>query len=337
MDIVCILGFAQGPPCQRTGRTTLKENLHAKEVRDYLNWLEHTRGRTHATVHSYRRVIDVWLQQLGPRPLEAVTPAEIERFLHRRRTGRAHGAPAAPSTQARDAAALRGFYGYLVARNQLRRNPTLLVCTPPIRNVQPKAIGDQLWALLWENSREHEGVVLGLGFFAGLRREEIVRLTVGHVDLVQRRLVRFVRKGGGEDVLPVGTMLDVFSKRMPSLQPERLWPLVEDVCSRRYDEEPLVPWETLCYYRKTAPNTAHLSGADLNNWLNRYCRQIDVEHVHPHQLRHSCATNLLRAGVPLALASRLMNHSNIQTTMRYVRCGSDELQEWFNSQSGKGR
>lgn len=57
-----------------------------------------------------------------------------------------------------------------------------------------------------------DAIVLGLAFFGGLRREEITRLRVDTVDVGRRRLVSFVRKGGGEDTLPIGTMLDTFER-----------------------------------------------------------------------------------------------------------------------------
>lgn len=34
-----------------------------------------------------------------------------------------------------------------------------------------------------------------------------------------------------------------------------------------------------------------------------------------HSLRHTCATNLIRKGVPLAVVSRLLGHSTIKVTV----------------------
>ena len=59
--------------------------------------------------------------------------------------------------------------------------------------------------------------------------------------------------------------------------------------------------------------------------------QANVPHIAPHQLRHSCATNLLRAGLPLPIASNLLNHANVHTTMRYMKAGGDELSEWLRA------
>jgi site-specific recombinase XerD len=57
-----------------------------------------------------------------------------------------------------------------------------------------------------------------------------------------------------------------------------------------------------------------------------------VERITPHQLRHSMVTNALRAGVPLALVSRLANHSSVSTTMRYAKLSGRDLEDWLGTQ-----
>lgn len=45
----------------------------------------------------------------------------------------------------------------------------------------------------------------------------------------------------------------------------------------------------------------------------------------PHALRHTCATNLVKAGVSLALVQKWMGHSNIKTTLRYAHVDTQDL------------
>jgi site-specific recombinase XerD len=47
------------------------------------------------------------------------------------------------------------------------------------------------------------------------------------------------------------------------------------------------------------------------------CRGVPMR-VHPHQLRHTRAIHLYRGGMPLALLSEILGHSNIATTQIYA-------------------
>lgn len=304
---------------------------------DWLGWLERSRGRDPKTVRAYREIVYGYLDWLGDRPLDGVTSAQIERWLQRPRFGaRSYGQVAAPATQRRDAGAIRGFYGYAVDRGVIRIDPSRLVSTPTVRNRLPRPLADETWLRLWAAVEEADARLLGLGFFGGLRREEMTRLRVSHVDVSGRRIVNFIRKGGGEDVLPLGTILDVFDKRLPHLGAGRLWPLIEEAAQGRDGDEWLVGWSEVgrpTQGGRHGCEPGQLHPQHLNKWLEGVCRRAGVEHVNPHRLRHSCATNLLRAGVPLPYVSSALNHASISTTMRYIKSGGDgPLREWLDGQ-----
>jgi len=284
-------------------------------VNAWVEWLRAARGRSERTVTEYERVVRDWVDSGSD---------DMEAWLQRERRGRARGSVAAPATQHKDSSALRSFYGWLHARGLIERDPTLLVSTPTIRNVQPKPILDTAWKSLWTSVSGPSRVMLGLGFFCGLRRAEMVALRTSHFDLATRRITNFVRKGGGEDSVPMGTMLDVFTAKLPHLGPELFWPALVDHLASRPGDSLLLTQAAL-----GGAHDAACGGQYLNNWMAREARWAGVGHVTPHMLRHSCATNLLRAGVPVALVSGLLNHAAIQTTMRYLKVGGDELRDWL--------
>ncbi len=51
------------------------------------------------------------------------------------------------------------------------------------------------------------------------------------------------------------------------------------------------------------------------------------ERVHPHMLRRSKATSMLRQGTPLALISQLLGHSSMDTTGKYAKYSNEDLAE----------
>jgi site-specific recombinase XerD len=55
-----------------------------------------------------------------------------------------------------------------------------------------------------------------------------------------------------------------------------------------------------------------------------------AKHVHPHQLRHSFITMLIRQDAPIAKVGRLVGHSDINSTMHYTHLTAQDLQPILN-------
>ena len=51
-----------------------------------------------------------------------------------------------------------------------------------------------------------------------------------------------------------------------------------------------------------------------------------IEGLHPHQLRHTFAKNLVDAGVSLDRVALLLGHSRLDTTARYTRPTEADLE-----------
>lgn len=75
------------------------------------------------------------------------------------------------------------------------------------------------------------------------------------------------------------------------------------------------------------PRTQEVVFTYRNKSLNRYYCQSRLRtigkhcgfHVTPHQLRYTCATMLLNAGMSVLGVQRLLGHKYVETTLRYAR------------------
>jgi integrase/recombinase XerC len=73
----------------------------------------------------------------------------------------------------------------------------------------------------------------------------------------------------------------------------------------------------------------HFGGTDTQG-VRALCQRAGVRAGvagphHPHRLRHSYATELLRAGVDLHVVQRLLGHTNLETTTRYLHLVDQDL------------
>lgn len=302
-------------------------------LREYLSWMTDERRCSSLTAYQYAAKLQKLLEFLGDRPLALADGAMLRSWLHRPRRG---GKPAAAATLAGDLAVLKSFFGYLHAAERIPRDPTILLPTPKVTNTQPKAIADDVWQRVW-SSRLHytERVFLGLGFYCGLRRMEIVDLRPSHFVGLQIR--GFVRKGGGEDTFDVPAAVGVYADFLPHLlpDPETFLGDLRHLLTLRRQRAYLLPWgEDVEHWVAPLRSHAQPQGRTNPDQLNKRLARILVraglsaDTFTPHALRHSFVTNLLRAGVPLHLVSTLANHRNIQTTMRYVKVGASPLAQW---------
>lgn len=62
------------------------------------------------------------------------------------------------------------------------------------------------------------------------------------------------------------------------------------------------------------------------NWLSHVSKEIKI-HLHPHLLRHSFATRLLRKGVDITTVSKLTGHASVNMTAKYyIQTSREEKQ-----------
>ena len=71
--------------------------------------------------------------------------------------------------------------------------------------------------------------------------------------------------------------------------------------------------------RSAAKARTHASESALQSILKRTVNRIGLKkNVHPHVFRHSYATHLIEANVPIRHVQNLLGHKSLQSTMVYL-------------------
>jgi site-specific recombinase XerD len=148
-------------------------------------------------------------------------------------------------------------------------------------------------------------LLLGLGYGAGLRAGEVLRLKVKHIDSAQM-IIQVQQSKGRKD-------------RLVMLSPETLALLREWWKIRPKHADAGVPVEERLLIPGRRKGTA-LSTHQLNNIFHKVRKAAGIKKaVNVHSLRHSFATHLYDRGVDIRTIQALLGHDKLETTARYAR------------------
>jgi integrase len=70
---------------------------------------------------------------------------------------------------------------------------------------------------------------------------------------------------------------------------------------------------------------------DLKRGFAGACRRARITNFRQHDLRHTCASWLVMAGVPLPEVRDLLGHSSIKVTERYAHLAPENLRRAIDS------
>ena len=228
-------------------------------------------------------------------------------------------------TVARKLAAVRTFGDYLERQGWARGNPARLVTGPKLRRRAPVVVGPEQAEQLVEAPLDavdrhpvrklRDAVLLELLYGAGLRVSELGALGVGDVAL-EEQSVRVIGKGNKERVVPFGT------KARAAL--EAYLPRRAELAQRGravVDQDALL----------LSSRGRRLGVRSIQNIVKGYgVIRLGRADLHPHALRHSCATHMLDGGADLRAIQEMLGHSSLSTTQRYTHLSIEQLMRVYD-------
>lgn len=196
---------------------------------------------------------------------------------------------------------IRVFYSYLEyeenikLKNPVRTNCRLRVPKPLPRALRPEQI-DRLFDVI---KSKRDWAMFRLMLRCGLRVEEVAHLSLGDIDLKQRRIMVVEGKGGKDRVAYISDDaaegLSDYLKLRSHLRAKRVF-LVE----------------------KGNYKTKPISVRGIQKRMEYYAKKSGLK-ISCHHLRHTLATQLLNAEAEVASIQDLLGHSWISTTERYCK------------------
>ena len=272
--------------------------------KDYLRYVETnlSPGR-YAQVERVSR--GVLVPFFGTRYLKDITMRAVEEFKTE------EVKTLKPSSVNEYLSVLRAMLNLAVKWEQVRESPFKGVKLLKLDAVEPPYLSTEEANRLLQVCRKDRDLFTftTLGLNTGMRIGEIVNLTWADVDL-RRRIVKVRPKREAQGVkawrVKTGDNRDI-----------PVNDFLADVLAR-HPRHITSPYVLYC-----PDGTPHTDQA-MRDRMERAVKNTGIR-VHPHLLRHTFGTALAGAGVDLDTIRRLMGHTDIKMTMRYLHAAPDRM------------
>lgn len=272
---------------------TMNTEQHLIAFKNYMNYRRYSGN----TIKTYSDALEVFFRFFPNKKLESLTIEDIIHFnndyILRKNLS--------SSYQNQVINAIKLFY-----RNRFNKTMEVDFIQRPRREKRlPNVLSkEEVKALLEAPTNLKHRAMLSLIYACGLRRSELLNLTL--VDILSNRNLLFIRqsKGKKDRVVPISNkLIDILRDYYKAFKP-KTW-----------------------LFEGQFPNTKY-SEKSLENVLKQSLTKTKIsKKVSLHWLRHSYATHLLENGTDLRYIQELLGHSSSRTTEIYTHVSTLNLQQ----------
>jgi site-specific recombinase XerD len=261
-----------------------------------------------------------FLSEKGLR-IDQVNRSCIDEFINDRREhkGRTKGETLAPSTVNLYLTALSVYFEWRNSELDSRRpNPVQSVKRPQVRNKKPKPVDEVILMRLIDGIKDVRDLALILLFlFSGLRLSEVEQLNRQSISLRSHLLT-----DGSTEYFGVGKVIGKGNKEREFIVAPPAMLAIRNYLRQSRAGDDLLP--LFLSSRKT-----RLSCRTMEQVLAKWCARLNLDHIHPHRLRHSYATRNIEAGMSLPVLAKLLGHESIAVTEGYVEISRARMQREY--------
>lgn len=278
------------------------------------------------TIESYRANTRQFLEFVGsyyPRvcSLEKITKEivlDYQNYLSSFKTRK--GEPLSNTTQGVKLKAIKKFFFFLLRNDLILKDPSTIITIPRegdrlTRNILSE---ENVFSML-ESIKMNDPVgmrnraIVELFYSCGIRTSELCSLMVHDVDLKQQTVTIVKGKGNKSRILPIGQYASFYIQLY--LDRARKYMLK----GKRDDPGWLFLSQRGNPFNKSTINKCVMNSITRNMDSNK--------HISCYTMRHSVASHLLANNVDIMYIAKLLGHSSLKTTQRYLRIEIGDLKK----------
>ncbi|HQY21341.1 MAG TPA: site-specific tyrosine recombinase XerD [Ignavibacteria bacterium] len=286
----------------------------------FLNFLIIEKSLSENTLFSYRSDLERFIKYLNEikkiSNVKEIDDNIINQFLkHLNKHGDKNEKKYSDKSVARFISTLKSFFKYLESEDVISINPVEELESPRTSRTLPEVLTIEETELLLSMPDENDKLglrdkaLLETMYASGLRVSETSDLETGNI-FFDEGYLRVIGKGSKERIVPIGDIALNFIVKYIN--------------------------ESRSLLKKSKSGNiiflnfrgGKLSRMGILNIINKYSNLAGIKkNVHPHTLRHSFATHLLKGGADIRIIQEMLGHSDISTTQIYTHIDREYLIE----------
>ena len=278
---------------KRTTELAVYDDANERMLKRYLATLL-VEGKSQKTIYSYRRDLTRFFDFVG-KPYTKVGPYDIRYYL-----GSEKERGIKNSTIERTRSVIHSLFSWLTVEDEIPKNPCAAVKRIKVQEEERLAFSAvDMDAMRHTCKTPRERALIELLASSGVRVSEACNLNVSDIDFNTMEV--HVRHGKG------GKSRTTYISDVAKLHLQMYLRTRNENCDALF-----------CNHQHK-----RLGDDGIRLILDKISERSGVSNVHPHRFRRTLATNLVASGMPIQEVQRILGHSNINTTMRYV-CLNDQ-------------
>lgn len=282
----------------------MRENI--VYINEFLDYLRLEKGSSEKTIQSYKVDLKNFFSNIDI-DYDKVEKEDIYKYIEHLKEKYRYN-----SVQ-RKISSLKSFYKFLYVNKYVKKDPTNTVKALKKKKRLPDILTeDELQKIINTFNHESENIrdrlILELLIATGARISEIIGLEIKDIEDSEYRYIKVLGKGSKYRYIPIHN--EIAEKIKKYIENERI-----NLISKNKTYK-LFPKSSREKFYKTIKEHAKLANIE--------------KRVHPHMIRHTVATILLKNGADIRTVQEILGHSGITTTEIYTHVEKSKLKSIYD-------
>ncbi|PDH53995.1 MAG: tyrosine recombinase XerD [Cryomorphaceae bacterium MED-G14] len=283
-------------------------------IKDFKNFLKFEKNLTENTIQSYvldiKKLIDFIEDSYINKKADDITNNDIKQFIY------TQSKIIGTRSQSRLISSIKKFFHFLEIEKLIEENPTDELEYPKIGLKIPETLTTiEIDSLInyFKNSKNNSlrnSTITEVLYSCGVRVSELINIKISDI-FFEDFLIKVNGKGNKERFVPMSKLSKIMIK--------------DYISSERFNIIPKKGYQDFLFLNNRGQS---LTRVMIYTILNIAKKGLGFKKkISPHLLRHSFATHLIENGADISSIQKMLGHTNITTTERYLHVSKKHLIE----------